>query len=155
MLREEGKEAKKRVCVASNLFHKYLRKRLGEFVFFNLGTTRMRYVSSQASAFVSYSGHLFPQPTKQTFVVCIMYGMEKAALLSLSLSGGSLMENGQHGRRYRVPPLFSNSEQRNSAAPFTKPHRKMTRKRFWNGLRQVGQSEPSSDAWNGKEEWRL
>ena len=26
---------------------------------------------------------------------------------------------------------------------------------LWNGQRQVGRSEPSSDAWNGKEEWRL
>ena len=59
-----------------------------------------------------------------------MYGMAKAASLSLSLSGGSLMENGQHGRRYPVSPLFSNSEQRNLTVPFTQPSRKITPKRF-------------------------
>ena len=57
-----------------------------------------------------------------------MYGMEKAALLSL-FRPRSLMENGQHGRRYRVRPLLSNSERGNLAAPLTQPGRKMRRKR--------------------------
>ena len=89
-------------------------------------------------------------------MVCIMYGMEKAAPLS-SLSLSPSVVNGKWATWTPLSgapnPLQLGARQlgRPSHATWAQNEAEA----LWNGQRQVGRSEPSSDAWNGKEEWRL